>query len=93
MADELTCEKVAKAAIDYAFGILNVANEAGPNARQSSFLCVIEDAIIHHIDRGLQSHATVGELERELKSFIDQLGLIFHNTQSALQPRLNTAVH
>lgn len=93
LEDESACEKLAKAAIDYAFEVLGVASETGPNARQSSFLCVIEDAIIHHIDFGLQTHATVGELEQDLKSFIDQLGEIFHNTQSALLPQPKTAVH
>ncbi len=93
LADESACEKLAKAAIDYAFGVLEVVSEVGPNARQTSFLCVIEDAIIHHIDNGLQTHATVGELERDLKSFIDQLGEIFHNTQTALLTQSKTAVH
>ncbi|MCP5075695.1 MAG: hypothetical protein GY947_20695 [Rhodobacteraceae bacterium] len=93
LADEATCEKLAKAAIDYAFEMLQVASEVGPNARQSSFLCVIEDAIIHHIDCGLQTHATVGELEQDLRSLIDELGEIFHSTQSALLPQPKAAVH
>ncbi len=93
LADEVVCEKLAKAAIDYAFDVFGLAGNEVPSARQSNFLCVIEDAIIHRIDRGLQSDAKVGELQQDLKSFIDDLAEIFDSTQQSLLTEPNPVIH
>ena len=87
------CERVAKAAIDYACDVLNVDPDATPNTWQSHYLCVIEDAIIHHIDWALETHATLSELEHVLKQFIDRLGQIFVTSQAQLPAKPQTIVH
>ena len=93
LADEGVCEQVAKAAIDYAAGVLKVSPEGSPTPWQLNYICVIEDAIIHQIDRALETKTTVGELERTLKQFIDHLGLIYRSTQKLPVTRTKSAVH
>ncbi len=93
LADEGVCEEVAKAAIDYAAEVLSVDLEGSPNPWQLNYICVIEDAIIHHIDWALETKTTVGELEQTLKQFIDQLGKIYRSTQDLPVARTRAAVH
>lgn len=79
--------------MDYAFEALGVAEDRAPSTRQSHFLAVIEDSIIHHIDCGLRTNATVGDLKQDLKSFIDQLAEIFNSTRPELLDGANPVVH
>lgn len=93
LADEGVCEQVAKAAVDYAADVLQVRRDATPTPWQLNYICVIEDAIIHHIDWALETKTTVGELEQILKQFIDQLGQIYSSTQKLPVARTESAVH
>lgn len=93
LADEAVCEELAKAAIDYAFDAFGLASDDVPGARQSNFLCVVEDAIIHCIDCGLQSDATVGEIQQDLKTFIDELAEIFNSTRSRSLTESDLVIH
>ena len=93
LTDEGVCEQLAKAAIDYAADVLNVGPDGSPTPWQLNYICVIEDAIIHHIDWALETKTTVGELEHILKQFIDQLGQIYRSTQDSSPIRTETAVH
>lgn len=93
LADETVCEQLAKAAIDYATDVLKVDPEGVPTSWQSSYLCVIEDAIIHHIDWALETQTSVSELEQTLKQFIDQLGTIFHSSQAQPTTSPEAVVH
>ena len=93
LADEGVCEQVAKAAIDYAADVLQVSPDGSPNPWQLNYICVIEDAIIHHIDWALETKTSVGELEQTLKSFIDHLGQIYESTQKLPVARTKSVVH
>lgn len=93
LANEADCENVAKAAIEYALQVLGVPADTPPNPWQSSYLFVIEDAIVHHIDRALDTRTTVGELERDLNQFIDRLGQIFRTAQPRSEIGPEAAVH
>ncbi len=93
LADEGICEQVAKAAVDYAADVLKVGPEGTPTPWQLNYICVIEDAIIHHIDWALETKTTVGELEQTLKQFIDNLGQIYSSTQKSPVARTKSAVH
>lgn len=93
LADEGACEQVAKAAIDYAADVLELSPEGSPTPWQLNYICVIEDAIIHHIDWALETKTTVGELELILKQFIDHLGQIYRSTQKLPVTITKSAVH
>lgn len=93
LSNEVDCENVAKAAIEYALETLGVPANGQPTAWQSSYLYVIEDAIIHHIDRALATRTTVGEFEQELKQFIDRLGEIFRTAQPRSETVLEADLH
>ena len=93
LVSETDCEKVAKAAIEYALTVFGVQENQPPSAWQSSYLCVVEDAIVHHIDRALDAQETVGDFERELKRFIDQLGKVYHTAIPRTEPGSQTSVH
>ncbi len=93
LVSETDCENVAKAAIEYALTVFGVQENQPPSAWQSSYLCVIEDAIVHHIDRALDTRETFGDFERELKLFIDQLGKIYHAAIPRSEPAAQAIVH
>ncbi len=93
LADEAACEELAKAAIDYAVKVLDVDPDGAPDAWQSNYLCVIEDAIIHHIDWALETETPVSEFEKTLTQFIDHLGLIYHTTRAQTATISDTIVH
>ncbi len=93
LVSETDCENVAKATIEYALTVFGVQETQPPNAWQSSYLCVIEDAIVHRIDRALDIQETVGDFERDLKLFIDQLGKIYHAAIPRSEPNSQASVH
>lgn len=93
LVSETDCENVAKAAIEYALTVFGVQENQPPSAWQSSYLCVIEDAIVHRIDRALDIQETVGDFERDLKLFIDQLGNIYHAAMPRSEPNSQASVH
>lgn len=79
--------------MDYAAKVMGVAPDSAPNAWQSNYLCVIEDAIIHHIDWALETETPVSEFEQTLARFIDHLGLIYHTTRPQTDAISDTIVH
>ena len=93
LADEGVCEQVAKAAIDYAAEVLNEGPNGAPTPWQLNYICVIEDAIIHHIDWALETKASIGELEQCLKLFIDQLGQIFQSSHGPKATKVGAVIH
>ena len=70
---DTNAEQLAQNALEYGCSALNIRRDTAPSGRQSSYLHVIEDLIVLHIDRGLNAGADVRETSAQLFKAIDGL--------------------